>query len=194
MKVKNKKIVLIFTIILLTLISIVLKGYISNNEQQINKNKTYSITKTYALNTKEQTDNMYKAIQEVAYSYYMRGTNIQYNSMKGNPSWFSPEETTSQNMNYLVCSAFAKNVYYELLGIKIPPYTESLLKYSREHIGSPEVIAYGNKENSNFVMKIYDESAENKYKELINPSLKDIIPYLKIRRRINVYRTHCYGI
>jgi uncharacterized repeat protein (TIGR02543 family) len=87
-----------------------------------------------------------KAFQEVAYAYYMRGPRIQYNSMKGNPSWFSPEEATAQNSNYLVCSAFAKNVYYDLLGIKIPPYTESLIEYTREHVGSPEVVGYGVKE------------------------------------------------
>ena len=36
-----------------------------------------------------------------------------YNSLKVN--WFSPEEATSQNINYLVCSGFTRNVYRELL-------------------------------------------------------------------------------
>ena len=83
------------------------------------------------------------AFKEVAYAYYMRGTSIQYNSMKGLPSWFSPEEATSQNINYMVCSAFTKNVYNELLGIKIPESTTKLLKYSKTNMGNPEVIAYG---------------------------------------------------
>ena len=61
-----------------------------------------------------------KAVQRVAYSFYMRGPKIQYNSNKGNPSWFAPEEATSQNINYMVCATFTKNVYYDLLGIKIP--------------------------------------------------------------------------
>ena len=44
-----------------------------------------------------------KAFKEVTYAYYMRGINIQYNSQKGNLSYYSPEEATSQNINYLTC-------------------------------------------------------------------------------------------
>ena len=146
---------------------------------------------------------IHQAIQEVAYSYYMRGTAIQYNSMKGNSSWFSPEEATSQNMNYLVCSAFTKNVYNELLGIKIPRYTYELLDYTKDNVGRPEVIAYGycydeeiededgNKvidEDGNKVterkitLTIYDGKG-NELKTTNSPSLtRDIIPYLQVRR------------
>ncbi len=146
-------------------------------------------------NTSQSYEDMQKAIQEVAYSFYMRGSNIQYNSMKGNPSWFAPEEATSQNTNYLVCSAFAKNVYYDLLGIKIPPYTESLLKYSREHVGNSEVIAYGSKDNNgNLIMNLYDSTAENNYITKTNPTTAEIIPYLKIRRCTYSYRTYDYDI
>ena len=146
-----------------------------------------------AVNTNSYED-VIKAIQEVAYSYYMRGTNIQYNSMKGDPSWFSPEEATRQNTNYVVCSAFTKNVYYDLLGIKIPPYSSSLIQYCREHVGNSEVVAYGCKEENDFVMKLYDPTAENNYTIITNPSLEDIIPYLKIRRCAYIYRTCTYGI
>lgn len=118
-----------------------------------------------------------KAFQEVAYAYYMRGSRIQYNSMKWNPSWFSPEEATTQNYSYLVCSAFAKNVYYDLLGIKIPGSTESLMDYTREHIGNPEVVGYGSKSGNNFIMTIYNSGTEI---ILTNPNLRDIIPYLRV--------------
>ena len=70
----------------------------------------------------EQTkfEDVHKALQEVAYNYYMRGKDIQYNSHKVH--YFSPEEATSQNVNYLVCSGFTRNVYRELLNITIPTY------------------------------------------------------------------------
>lgn len=133
---------------------------------------------------------IHQAIQEVADSYYMRGTAIQYNSMKGNPSWFSPEEATSQNMNYLVCSAFTKNVYNELLGIKIPRYTSELLDYSKDNVGRPEVIAYGycydeeveGEAKRKIQLTIYDGKGEIE-KTTSEPSLEeDIIPYLQVRR------------
>ena len=110
-----------------------------------------------------------------------------YNSMKGNPSWYSPEEATSQNINYMVCSAFPKNVYYELLGIKIPPYTDSLKKYAHDNIGKPEVIAYGEKGVNTegkkcLKMKFYDSTAENNFIEIDVMTLDQIKPYLQIRR------------
>ena len=46
--------------------------------------------------------NWQKAFKEVAYAYYMRGNNLQYNSEK--VAYYPPEEATSQNTNYLVCS------------------------------------------------------------------------------------------
>ena len=54
--------------------------------------------------------------------------------------FFSPEEATSQNVNYMVCSGFTRNVYRELLNITIPMYTTTLLSYSRENVGNPEVV------------------------------------------------------
>ena len=61
---------------------------------------------------------VHKAFQEVAYSYYMRGKYIQYNSPKVHH--FSPEEATSQNINYMVCAGFTRSVYLELLNITTP--------------------------------------------------------------------------
>ena len=64
----------------------------------------------------------------------------------------------------MVCSAFTKNVYYELLGVRIPPYTNSLITYASKYIGNKEVIGYGNKVGNDFVMQLYDETAENNIK------------------------------
>lgn len=125
-------------------------------------------------NGKAKPTELQKAFQEVAFSYYMRGANIQYNSMKR--AVFSPEEATEQNLNYMVCSALPQNIYKELLDINIPPYTQSLLKYSRENLGNPEVIAYGSKNAAgNLIMHFYEADADNHRITIKNPELKDIL-------------------
>ena len=119
------------------------------------------------------------ALKEISYAYYMRGKNIQYNTHKVN--WFSPEDATAQNQRYLVCSGFTRNVYRELLNITIPLGTISLLNYTRDNVGSPEVIAYSHINNNNEVeMKLYSPKENNKLKTMINPSLKDIIHLVRI--------------
>ncbi len=120
-------------------------------------------------------DEFKNALKEVAFAYYRRGTYIQYNSSKTNAtnSFFSPEEATSQHIDYMVCSAYPYNVYNELLGIITPHYTADSIKYARENIRKlPEVIAYGIKDNKNFIMTFKDKVIEN-------PTIDDIIPYLK---------------
>ena len=130
-------------------------------------------------NEQIKIQDVHKALQEVAYSYYMRGKDIQYNSHKVH--YFSPEEATSQNVNYMVCSGFTRNVYRELLNITIPMYTTTLLSYSKENIGNPEVVLYAHiNENNQEEMKIYSSKESNNYTTLINPSLKDIIPLVQV--------------
>ena len=99
----------------------------------------------------------------------MRGKNIQYNDAKY--AWFSPEEATEDNLNYLVCAIFTRNVYQELLNISIPLSTTKLMNYFKENIGSPEVIVYSyiNSDNEQ-EMKIYSQEEENKFKIIQNPS------------------------
>jgi len=124
-------------------------------------------------------EDVQKALQEIAYSYYMRGKYIQYNSPKVHI--FSPEEATSQNINYMVCSGLTRNVYHELLNITLPRPTESLLAYSKSNLGSPEVVAYSQINKKKEVeMKIYSPNQSNTFKILINPSIKDIIPLVQI--------------
>lgn len=96
-------------------------------------------------------DDFEKAIKEVMFSYYMRGKYIQYNSSKTNSSGsvYPPEEASSQNINYLVCSALPYNVYNEIIGFAIPQYTTGQVEHARKYIGSPEVVAYGKAETKN---------------------------------------------
>ena len=142
----------------------------------------YLIFLTSKINISYEASNFEQvrsALKEIAYSYYMRGENIQYNLYKVH--YFNPEEATEQNMNYLVCSGLTRNVYRQLLNITIPHLTNDLLKYSRENVGKPEVVLYSNiNADKKMEMKIYSENERNKYKTIINPSLKDIIPLVQI--------------
>ena len=134
-----------------------------------------------------------KGIQEVSYSYYMRGKYIQYNDKK--EGFFPPEDATQQNINFLVCTTFTQTVFIELLNISIPGSPESLLSYSHDNLGSPEVIAYSkiNKDN-NMEMYFYSPGSKNNLTSVINPSLhKDIIPIIEIGD-VFTHSTHAFLI
>ena len=127
-----------------------------------------------------QTTAVQEAIRQTAYSYYMRGMNIQYNSMKGNPSCFAPEEATPQNMTYCVCSSFIFNVYYNSLGIKIPPYTDSQLKYAEQNAGKPEVVLFGKTDaEGKKQMQVYDQ-ASGKLRQYTDMTTDELLPYLAV--------------
>jgi len=119
------------------------------------------------------------SLKEICYSYYMRGKNIQSNIAKDH--FFSPEEATEQNINYLVTTSFTTSIYEELLGIVIPISPTDLIDYSNKNLGSPEVFIYA-KENENYdlEMKIYDPSQFDNYKIIPNPTLNDILGFLQI--------------
>ena len=60
-------------------------------------------------------------------------------------------------------------------------YTATLLSYSKENVGNPEVVLYAHiNENKKVEMKIYSSKESNNYTTLINPSLKDIIPLVQV--------------
>ena len=82
----------------------------------------------------------------------------------------------------MVCTTFTQTVFIELLNISIPGDPESLLSYSYDNLGSPEVIAYSkiNKDN-NMEMFFYSPGSKNNLTSIINPSLlNDIIPIIEI--------------
>ena len=121
-----------------------------------------------------------KSFQEVAYSYYMRGKNIQYYASKD--FLFSPEEATEQNINYLVCSSFTMAVYLELLNVSTPYSRTHYFQYLKDNEGSPEIFAYSQTNGNNeFEMKYYSPTETDKYKTVKNPTLiDDIIPNIQI--------------
>ena len=136
-----------------------------NKKENQEKNKNFKI------------EEVHQAFQEVAYSYYMRGKNIQYNSFK--IDYFSPEEATSQNIKYVVCSAFAYDVYLELFNKTIPQYGLYLLNHAKNNIGQPEVVGQANEEKEKIsYISVYNESS-NRFDYLYKPTMRQIVPYLK---------------
>jgi uncharacterized repeat protein (TIGR01451 family) len=121
-------------------------------------------------------ENVLSAFKEVAYSYYMRGKYIQYNSNK--KGLFSPEEATSQSIKHIVCSQFAFNIYKELLNITIPESTNAHINYSRIYKGKPEVIAYSEKTVGKNI-KMFLNFKDNKT-SVSNLPIESIIPKLQI--------------
>jgi len=93
-----------------------------------------------------------KAFQEVAYAYYMRWPYIHYNVAKGKSDILpSPEESTSQNYNYMACGLFVMNVFKELLGIDLS-YSDAPYSTYGQKIGTrKEVIGYGKKTGENLL-------------------------------------------
>ena len=145
--------------------------------------------KTVTCTINAEYSEIQKAFKEEEYSYYMRGATIQYNTLKANCSAFSPEDATSQNTNYMICSAFPYNIYNELFNIKIAAYyNEKLTNYAKDHINDranyPEIIGYGKKDNNEKVeMKIYNDQNEAMILNETNNNLniENISKYLKIR-------------
>ena len=63
-------------------------------------------------------DNAQKIVKESMQAWYMRGSYLQYNSSK--KSYYKivhPEESTSQDMGYTVCSGYTNLVYQEAFGM-----------------------------------------------------------------------------
>jgi len=116
------------------------------------------------------------SLKEVAYSYYMKGKNIQWCVARDH--FFSPEEVTEQNVNYIVTTSFTTSVYEELLNVVVPYSPYLLLKYANDYYGKPEVIGNTYK-NSDNEMGMYIFITSDYIEVIKNPSLKDILPYLK---------------
>ena len=117
------------------------------------------------------------SLKEVAYSYYMRGINIQYNNMQ----WclINAEEATKQNVKHLDCAAFVRAAFLDLLNITLP-YDSHVFLYTKQNIGSPEIVGYSYINDKNIPeMKIYDPKAQNNY-TIINPTFEKIVGLIKV--------------
>ena len=163
---------------------------IAEDSSGIKNTKTMIIT----IKDSQKLSDVQKAIQEVEYSYYMRGNGLQYNSAKRlTTESISPEEATRQNRGYIVCSGFTHNVYNQVFGITIPTGSNGLISYTKENIGRPEVILYGNNVNKKNQLTIYKNGKVEK--KTSSPDLmNDIISRLQVRRCNDLYRSYSDGI
>lgn len=113
------------------------------------------------------------AVIETAEAYYRKGVNVQYDTYRRNMT-FSPEDATDQSTVYTVCSGFTQMVYYQTLGISIPPYTQSLMKAARENKNENFIVLYldsntiftpsGIGENNSSL-----DDVVNNWKNIVNP-------------------------
>ena len=143
MKKKEIKITTIIAIILLIIIGtwIFWKGQETKTKQMQLHSKagtfyaSQNITGTILNDSGIDVTDRVKAIVETAWSYYWKGTSIQYDNssfyrVKGKyqnskQSFFrgdydvSPEQATDQHTLYFVCSSFCYNVYHEAIGYDV---------------------------------------------------------------------------
>ena len=142
-----------------------------------------------------------KSIQEVLRDYYIKGDRIQYNSARAGYGTITPEEATTQDNQYLVCSAYAYAAYNEAFGVnynddKFPAYSFSVTndasKYYQENNGNPNkldgnyLIYY---ERKGQVKYIYDNKINvSDFAEIIQPgdlfafTNHEMIAYQKVER------------
>ena len=115
------------------------------------------------------------ALKEVAFSYYMRGKYIQYNSIK--KAFYSPEEATSQKINNLVCSQIVGSVYKELLNITTPDVTLHYVDYVNHKKTNTEIVFYTSISDKNNVTIKFNFPGLKYFKK--NPTYKDIVQHLQ---------------
>ena len=76
-------------------------------------------------------ENAQKIVKEVMQAWYMRGSYLQYNSSKNVYYEFDhPEDLTSQDMGYTVCSGYTSDVYKESFGVDVGYTTDERNKYN----------------------------------------------------------------
>lgn len=116
-------------------------------------------------------DEAIASVQEVMRSFYIRGSNIQYNFAKtkyGNPDGDQyPEDATSQDTFYAVCGAYAYDVYAEMLGTSnnFPSYTLAYISDVKRHYNANDldgnhVIYYYQQGETDYIYQLRDEPAE----------------------------------
>ena len=108
-----------------------------------------------------------KALMETANAYYSQGKQLQYDSFKKILS-ATPEDATSKNYIYTVCSGFTYQSYNQTLGIKLPDTTSGLINYAiarRNEKDKTENIVFWASENKDDPKSDSREKIYNKVKK-----------------------------
>ncbi len=131
-----------------------------------------SISNPYYFTKKQdyaniEEDVVRQAIKEVANAYYYRGSNAQYDYHRKS-FLYSPEQATSQNTIYSVCSSFTYSVYNQAFGIQIQDHTSKLLEYALEYYDSNNI-------TTNDVIEFWQKNTDNETVYLDNKgNAKDV--------------------
>ncbi len=162
---------------------------------------------TVTVKAADSYEDVIKGFKEVAYSYYMRGPDLQYNGPKGRLYVFQPEDATRQKNYFVHCNDYFYNVYYELIGTKLnydefwetnEKYNESvesgkIYNYKEEvraksidktkEISAKEIVAFGenNAEKTKITMYFNDGTIMDTDSETDDNklSVEKILPYLR---------------
>ncbi len=111
-------------------------------------------------------DEAVKTIQEIMKDYYIRGRYIQYNSGKESRGNMPPEEATSQDMKYAVCSSYTYNIYDQAFGIYNNTKTTELI--DSFPTTADETIALKKYKTNNDLVIYYENTTENNKSYYIN--------------------------
>lgn len=120
-------------------------------------------------------DTLRNGLLETARAYYRKGSKIQYDSYRKNYN-STPEDATSQNTIYTVCSGFTYTTYKQTLGIEIPSMTYYLMDYAKKlskNNNTTNLIYYnGDKDDVNTLMSQISEGTSQFMTDLAN----DVLP------------------
>ena len=108
-------------------------------------------TNIYAATEYGSYSDAQKMIKEAMKSYYMRGSNVQYNYSRATYGSASPEEMTKQDGGYLVCAAFTYSSYVEAFGMK---YEKNVSEFPRYNYNISDAAAAYYNENKNNTSKL----------------------------------------
>lgn len=131
--------ILLIVIVLFTTITII---GISNNKQK--SVKTITVAKKEYFDHQYPVNDYRQALLETAHAYHRKGEFDQYDSYRIN-HYFSPEDATSQNYIFSVCSTFAQQAYYQAFEALVPRDTGDVHNYAKkvyDKYGSGKYVFY----------------------------------------------------
>ena len=124
------------------------------------------VNNTYAANSETLTREQ-KALKAVARALYNKGSLVQYCSYR-KTFMSKPEDATSQNIIYSVCSDFTYTVYKNALGMEIIPFTNQISAYgmtyyNKNNIKTNDIIEFWEHNNNKYYDNKGKEKKRNKF-------------------------------
>ena len=131
-----------------------------------------------AATTTETLTSEQKAVRALATAYYNKGYMVQYCSYR-RTFMSAPDDATTQNTIYSVCSDFTYSVYKNALNIELPFITNAFVAYGKKYydsgnIKTNDVVEYWEKKNGKF----YDNKGKEK-KEINLNTANGVDSYIK---------------